>query len=1070
MGQSNGTLMERAQLNITLNLEQSDAGENPLVSTIPINKTVKVVGPGDVIGISDRAIIRTEPKHGITNFEANSLVYIEFYEEDFLWRYTPASPANEEVASRRLRPWLALIVLKENEYQLTESKNSLPILKLEESMAEGALHNEKNTWAWGHVHMNHSIGATTPAARTAEVSQELTLNPDVGMSRLLCPRKLLKETRYQAFIIPAFETGRLAGLGEETAGIPAQKPSWKKGDLHTGVPRPLEFPVYYRWSFNTGRFGDFESLVSILKPVIIGSELGKRAMDIQSPGFGLNGVAKSKTLGMEGALKPPGFVPDSWPDTPPGDGGDDAQFIEGMREILNLSHDLQDTDTLPDTDSLTNPFYNSEIEIDPIVTPPLYGHWHALVNHLAATDGKKWLRTLNLDPRNRGAAGLGTATIQKNQEKLMHEAWLQIGEINEANQKIREAQLVKRVNKNIYAKHLVQGTDDYMVNATTAIHRQLSLDGKTVKQNVIESRVPLAANSAAFQRIIRPGKNVNKKMNLQSSINIQSHIVSNFNKENGDELLTAAKLKKAPLASVNFATATTALSTLITTYAADPTNVAKEVFFDILQPNGGDTVPDNVILKNKANTAQFDSMPITAEAKTFVNKLIDAITVRQVVNGNVQVTLEGTVFTEFFDEVPEKYHGNVTIKNGGEVKAGAEIAPTLTLNKLQGLENNFKAFTGLERFTKFKAPELKNTLKPVPQLANILTQKLNPTLTIQKRALHNIKIWNPQLQQLVGIPFLKPIMAYPKFAKPVFEYLRKISQEYIMPNIDKVEKNSITIVQTNQKFIESYMAGLNHEMSRELLWREYPTDQRGTYFRQFWDVKDNILEKDPEKKLDIQEMHTWSQDLGMHENRQASEGATGSDDGYLVLLIRGDVFKKYPNTMVYAQKAIYGSPRATSQRTLPRDLDKDVQYPVFQAELEPDVYLFGFDLSIEKARGHRGDEDPATNPGYFFVLRERPGQTTFGLDDYADDLGNTDAMPPPGPLQSWNDLSWEHTVSNKNDLENYHLDFHKNLTIETPPAGTPHAKWKSNAADLAWILYQNPVIFARHAGEMLPEN
>ena len=33
------------------------------------------------------------------------------------------------------------------------------------------------------------------------------------------------------------------------------------------------------------------------------------------------------------------------------------------------------------------------------------------------------------------------------------------------------------------------------------------------------------------------------------------------------------------------------------------------------------------------------------------------------------------------------------------------------------------------------------------------------------------------------------------------------------------------------------MAGLNHEMSRELLWNNYPSDQRGSYFRQFWDVR-----------------------------------------------------------------------------------------------------------------------------------------------------------------------------------------------------------------------------------------
>ena len=57
------------------------------------------------------------------------------------------------------------------------------------------------------------------------------------------------------------------------------------------------------------------------------------------------------------------------------------------------------------------------------------------------------------------------------------------------------------------------------------------------------------------------------------------------------------------------------------------------------------------------------------------------------------------------------------------------------------------------------------------------------------------------------------------------------------PNINLIPPNSITLVETNQRFIESYMVGLNHEFARKLLWREYPTDQRGSYFRQFWDVK-----------------------------------------------------------------------------------------------------------------------------------------------------------------------------------------------------------------------------------------
>ncbi|MCK4375466.1 MAG: hypothetical protein KAX19_09060, partial [Candidatus Brocadiae bacterium] len=74
------------------------------------------------------------------------------------------------------------------------------------------------------------------------------------------------------------------------------------------------------------------------------------------------------------------------------------------------------------------------------------------------------------------------------------------------------------------------------------------------------------------------------------------------------------------------------------------------------------------------------------------------------------------------------------------------------------------------------------------------------------------------------------------------------SPYYLLPGLDTVPQNTLGLVRTNQRFLESYMVGLNHEMARELLWREYPTDQRGTYFRQFWDVaevvpSDELLEE-----------------------------------------------------------------------------------------------------------------------------------------------------------------------------------------------------------------------------------
>ena len=62
---------------------------------------------------SARAIVKTEPRNWITNFEPTTSPYVEFYDEDFPWRYTPARP---DAGAHRLRPWIALVVLEEGEF------------------------------------------------------------------------------------------------------------------------------------------------------------------------------------------------------------------------------------------------------------------------------------------------------------------------------------------------------------------------------------------------------------------------------------------------------------------------------------------------------------------------------------------------------------------------------------------------------------------------------------------------------------------------------------------------------------------------------------------------------------------------------------------------------------------------------------------------------------------------------------------------------------------------------------------------------------------------------------------
>ena len=97
------------------------------------DKDVEVLGPGDVVGINPRAIVKTDPRNWVTDFEANYLPYIEFYEEDFPWRFTPATAANA-LEQSRLRPWIFLVVLKEGEFLEPKRSGPLPAFELVEGL------------------------------------------------------------------------------------------------------------------------------------------------------------------------------------------------------------------------------------------------------------------------------------------------------------------------------------------------------------------------------------------------------------------------------------------------------------------------------------------------------------------------------------------------------------------------------------------------------------------------------------------------------------------------------------------------------------------------------------------------------------------------------------------------------------------------------------------------------------------------------------------------------------------------------------------------------------------------
>ena len=101
-----------------------------------------------------------------------------------------------------------------------------------------------------------------------------------------------------------------------------------------------------------------------------------------------------------------------------------------------------------------------DAEREPVLGPPIYGRYYAGRNQVGTAQPPTWLDELNLDPRERVVAALGTRVIQEQQEELMAEAWDQAGEMAKVNQRLRQMQLSLAITSRLHARHVQRIDDD----------------------------------------------------------------------------------------------------------------------------------------------------------------------------------------------------------------------------------------------------------------------------------------------------------------------------------------------------------------------------------------------------------------------------------------------------------------------------------------------------------------------------------------------------------------------------------------------------------------------------------
>ncbi len=214
-----------------------------------------------------------------------------------------------------------------------------------------------------------------------------------------------------------------------------------------GAAPDILLPVYYSWEFRTSDGGDFEELVRRLEPRELPAG-GRQAPDGHQPSrlcasaAARDGSARDRhRTGRRAARRrhqtgrldrrDPRAVPERrWRPSSTRRGRWQRQRRMEIRSSPRRF-------TVPGTPACT---WSRRTATPPSPVP--------------------WLNELNLDPRLRAAAAMGTEVVQAEQEALMASAWEQLGEAEAINQRLRQAQLSRAVNERYHTKAFARFTPD----------------------------------------------------------------------------------------------------------------------------------------------------------------------------------------------------------------------------------------------------------------------------------------------------------------------------------------------------------------------------------------------------------------------------------------------------------------------------------------------------------------------------------------------------------------------------------------------------------------------------------
>lgn len=616
---------------------------------------------------------------------------------------------------------------------------------------------------------------------------------------------------------------------------------------------------------------------------------------------------------------------------------------------------------------------------------PLYGEWPAAQHTVVGAPA--WMAELDATVAHRIAAGLGAEVLRRNQEGFVQAAWDQVGEVRSANELAQRARLAAAVLDRLMARHIAPRPDDRLIQltgpalaGTAAATATAGTNIPTIAATLDDASLPTGATSAAYRRLA-----------------------------SGQRQAVKLAVRRAGLRHRTSLIGLTAADAALTEPMTGP-------------PDGVTDLRDLAALQSADRSAVDDTVSLAAlglGGRTEFANVAGLNPIRESL-GSLPTT-NRRLFT------PSEVTALISTVTGRPAKAGENDPPIKRPPRPITDVPALKAFSAALAVSAMAAnrasPSAKFLGTDVRGLGARLRDHFNPRVTVARRANAMVTVPAP------GAPIYDPfrgIQAFPVIGNSTYQYLDQLDNGWILPQANGLEPDTAILLRTNSDFTAAFLVGLNHEMNSELLWRGYPTDQRGTPFQHFWDRFDD--------RPDILPIHQWDPAAALSVAGAPGSSATNSGAGdQIVLLIRGKLLQRYPDMVIYATQGTHSAP-GTSIPTGGR--------PMFFAHLSPDLSVVGFPLTPAQLAAAE----------WWFVLEQQLTAPRFGFDaDVAD------TQPPP-QVTSWADVSWSM------------LDINAGRHIRLNDVADKvfgGRRFGSTADQIAATLLQRPVRVALHRDRLL---